>query len=229
MICVLLAEPKCPENSHYEQCGNACPATCKDPTAPSKCKLKCLETCTCNPGFLLSGNQCVPSSQCGCTYEGRYTLPNKPFWGNENCTKRCQCDPTCLEAGCKNASCPSGTQCTVVNGIRDCHPLPYATCLASSGSNYQTFDGQRYNFQGTCVYQMAGVCSKKADLVPFDVLVQNDIHNKSEGSVPKLVEVKVYGHSFTISKQDQKNTVMVSQRSCFPVSTIPQSCNVTSR
>lgn len=203
-------EPKCPENSHYESCGNACPATCENPKAPTKCRLKCVETCTCNPGFLRSGNQCVHSSQCGCSYEGRYMPPKKPFWGNENCTASCQCSPTCLKAECKTTSCPAGTRCAVVNGTRDCHLLPYATCLAASDSHYLTFDGQQYNFQGTCVYQMAGVCSKKASLQPFDVLVQNDVHNKKGGSVPKLVEVKVHGHSIVIGKQEQKNTVMIN-------------------
>ncbi|KAJ0000292.1 hypothetical protein NQD34_012134 [Periophthalmus magnuspinnatus] len=32
----------CPANSHYELCGSACPPTCSDPDAPSKCKRPCV-------------------------------------------------------------------------------------------------------------------------------------------------------------------------------------------
>ncbi|KAJ8335065.1 hypothetical protein SKAU_G00407040 [Synaphobranchus kaupii] len=205
--------PKCPENSRYEPCGQACPATCEDPEAPTKCKSHCVETCTCNPGYLLSGNQCVPSSRCGCTYEGRYSQPDKPFWGDNNCTKRCHCNPTGGNAECtSNTVCPSGTQCTVVKGIRDCHPQPLvqATCMATGDPHFLTFDGRRFNFEGTCVYQMAGVCSKKPGLEPFDVLVQNDVRNNRVGSVAKLVEVKVYGYSIVISKQYHRNIVMIN-------------------
>ncbi|MFT7798516.1 hypothetical protein Z043-102950 [Arapaima gigas] len=83
--------PRCPENSHYELCGSACPATCDDPSAPSKCTAGCVQTCTCNPGYIRSGNQCVLPSQCGCQYEGRYVQAGKSFWGDNSCSKRCQC------------------------------------------------------------------------------------------------------------------------------------------
>ncbi|XP_041933424.1 alpha-tectorin-like [Alosa sapidissima] len=51
--------PACPEHSHFEYCGNACPATCEDPSAPSSCKTPCVQTCTCDEGYLRSGNKCV--------------------------------------------------------------------------------------------------------------------------------------------------------------------------
>ncbi|XP_028820510.1 alpha-tectorin-like [Denticeps clupeoides] len=54
------SNPKCPENSHFEQCGNACPSTCDgSPT----CKSPCVQTCTCNEGYMRSGNKCVPKAQ----------------------------------------------------------------------------------------------------------------------------------------------------------------------
>ncbi|KAI1901486.1 hypothetical protein AGOR_G00034930 [Albula goreensis] len=203
-------DPKCQEHSHYELCGNACPATCENPHAPSKCKSHCVETCACDPGYLLSGNKCVPSSQCGCKYEGRYVLPNQSFWGNNDCTKNCTCNPTSGKVECRDTVCPSGKQCQVVDGLRDCYPMSYATCLATGDPHYLTFDGHRYNLPGTCVYQMAGVCSKNINLEPFDILVQNHVQNNRVGSVTKLVEVKVYEQSIVITKQYRKHVVMVN-------------------
>jgi len=37
---------RCPENSHYEFCGSACPLTC-GLSAHLNCTLPCAETCTC--------------------------------------------------------------------------------------------------------------------------------------------------------------------------------------
>lgn len=67
--------------------------------------------------------------------------------------------------------------------------------------NYITFDGEQYNFRGSCVYQMASVCSKSVNLEPFEVLVQNDINGNLFGTNIKLVEVKVYGQTIIISSE----------------------------
>lgn len=76
-----------------------------------------------------------------------------------------------------------------------------------------TFDNWRFDFQGTCVYQLAGLCSKNPDLVPFEVLVQNDHRGSKVVAYTKLVEVKVYGLSIVISKTNQ-GLILVSTMSC---------------
>lgn len=58
---------KCPVGSHYEPCGSACPASCQDPGSEGTCSEPCVEGCVCDPGFVLSGDKCVPFSECGCT------------------------------------------------------------------------------------------------------------------------------------------------------------------
>lgn len=62
----------CPANSKYSSCMSACPASCSDLTSPSECEWPCAEGCECLPGYVLSGFECVPYSQCGCSYLNQY-------------------------------------------------------------------------------------------------------------------------------------------------------------
>ncbi|XP_056237739.1 IgGFc-binding protein [Seriola aureovittata] len=200
---------ECPANSHYEHCGNACPATCSDPDAPSKCKRPCVMTCTCNAGFVWSGGQCVPAAQCGCTYEGRYIPAGESFWADQGCQKWCKCIAGSRLVECQNKGCGAGQQCKVVDGIRKCQALSYSTCQATGDPHYMTFDKTRFDFQGTCVYQLVALCSNNPELVPFEVLVQNDHRGSKVVSYTKLVEVKVYSLSIVITRT-HKGLIMVN-------------------
>uniref|UniRef100_A0A3Q3B389 VWFD domain-containing protein n=1 Tax=Kryptolebias marmoratus TaxID=37003 RepID=A0A3Q3B389_KRYMA len=199
----------CPANSHYELCGNACPATCSDPNAPSKCKRSCVESCTCNNGFVLSGDKCVPAAKCGCTYEGRYIPAGEAFWADQSCTQWCKCDPRSKRIECQNKSCGKNQQCKVVNGIRKCQSISFSTCQATGDPHYVSLDGKKFDFQGTCVYQLAALCTQDPELVPFEVHVQNE-HRANRGvSYTKLVEIKVYSISIVITKT-HKGLIMVN-------------------
>lgn len=68
---------KCPSGSHYTPCGPACPQpSCQDPTGPDgPCDQPCVEGCLCDTGLILSGNKCVPLSECGCTDENGLYKP----------------------------------------------------------------------------------------------------------------------------------------------------------
>ncbi|XP_034029561.1 IgGFc-binding protein, partial [Thalassophryne amazonica] len=200
---------KCPANSHYELCGNACPATCTDPDAPSKCKHPCVETCTCNKGYVLSGDRCVPAAHCGCTYEGRYVPPGEIFWPDKDCRKQCKCVAQRRHVECQDKGCGAGETCQVIDGIRKCQHVSQSTCQATGDPHYKTFDNKKFDFQGTCVYQLVAVCSKVESLVPFEVLVQNDHRGSKVVSFTKLVEIKVYSLSIVISKT-HKGRIMVN-------------------
>ncbi|XP_044847393.1 IgGFc-binding protein-like [Mauremys mutica] len=191
----------CPENSHYEACGNACPASCSDRTAPSSCREPCVETCQCDNGYVLSAGQCVPVGSCGCDYNGRYYKPNKEFWDDENCRSRCRCDPSLGLVVCQETTCKANERCAVINGVRDCHAISYSTCTASGDPHYTTFDGKKYDFMGTCIYQLAGVCSEDPTLTPFNIKVENNNHGSKAVSYTKAVTLEVYGRNITVSQQ----------------------------
>ncbi|KAM8927862.1 IgGFc-binding protein-like [Pelodytes ibericus] len=189
----------CAANSHYEFCGNACPASCTDRTAPTFCKDNCVETCQCNDGFVLSADKCVPVASCGCNYNGLYYQANQEFWSDDNCRVLCKCDPTLGMVVCKETSCKSSEICTVVNGIRGCQPISYSTCSGTGDPHYTTFDLKRFDFMGTCVYQLIGVISSDSSLPRFSVNVENNNRGNKAVSFTKVVSMEVYGLSITLS------------------------------
>ncbi|KAM4703004.1 IgGFc-binding protein [Rhinophrynus dorsalis] len=189
----------CPANSHYEFCGNACPASCTDRTAPSRCTEDCVETCQCNEGFVMSADKCVPVKSCGCNYNGAYYQADQEFWSDDNCRVLCKCDSDLGMVVCKEVSCKASERCMVVNGVRGCHPISFSTCSATGDPHYTTFDGKRFDFMGTCIYQLVGVTSKDSSLTSFTVKVQNNNRGNKAVSYTKVVTLEVYDLTLTLS------------------------------
>ncbi|XP_045915562.1 IgGFc-binding protein-like [Micropterus dolomieu] len=209
--------PSCPENSHYEFCGNACPATCENPDAATKCNKSCVETCVCDGGFLLSGTKCVPKGQCGCVYRGHYIEAGASFLTDDLCTARCTCNQATKEVDCERPGCHQGYECKKDDGLIGCHPISYGECSMTGGPHFKTFDGHDYNFHGTCVYQLAEVCSKDSSLQQFDIFVQNDASGRRVVSGAKLVEVKVYGYSIVVTRQHKGSVQINGELTNLPV------------
>uniref|UniRef100_H9GN33 VWFD domain-containing protein n=1 Tax=Anolis carolinensis TaxID=28377 RepID=H9GN33_ANOCA len=193
----------CPENSQYKACGPPCPATCNDPAGPKNCSsLPCVETCECNAGFVLESGKCIHKAACGCVFEGKLLSPGEQFWADSTCTKHCICDPQTKQVKCQQGGCKTGEQCRVEGGIQNCYPSGFGTCSASGDPHYLSFDGKRFDFQGTCMYQLAGLCEKRKDLVDFQVLVQNDHRGSQSVSYTRLVEIHINGTAITISREN---------------------------
>ncbi|KAM6428800.1 IgGFc-binding protein-like isoform 2-T4 [Liasis olivaceus] len=188
----------CPANSHYESCGSACPNSCSDRLASLSCEKPCVETCQCNEGYVLSVDRCVPMGSCGCTYNDHYYKPDQEFWDDESCTSHCKCDPRMGMVVCKPASCKASERCRIVNGIRGCHAISAATCRVMGNHHYATFDGQRYDFTGTCVYQLVGFCTNDPTLTPFIIKIQNS-QGKKMLPFSSVIILEVYNMTITIS------------------------------
>ncbi|XP_069497528.1 IgGFc-binding protein-like [Ambystoma mexicanum] len=164
----------CPSNSHYEVCGSSCPSSCSSPSSSSNCSTPCAEGCQCNSGYILSGDACVPNNQCGCTYNGQYYKAGETYRQGNNCQTLCRCDGSTGTVQCSSSSCASGEVCTTIQGVYGCYALPDGICRASGDPHYTSFDGQRFDFHGTCKYVLAEFRGAVGVLPFFRVEVKNE-------------------------------------------------------
>ncbi|NXG04623.1 ZAN protein, partial [Sakesphorus luctuosus] len=109
----------CPANSNYSSCMSACPASCNDLTSPSECESPCVEGCECLPGYVLSGFDCVPYKQCGCTYLNKYYEIGEIFT-TDDCSQTCQCTESST-VFCSDEVCGPDEICDISNYSRGCY------------------------------------------------------------------------------------------------------------
>ncbi|XP_029942569.1 alpha-tectorin-like [Salarias fasciatus] len=195
-------ELACPANSHYELCGDSCPSACPSLSFPFTCDTQCQEGCQCDDGFVLNGNQCVPPTSCGCYHQGRYRHGGEQFKDGEECQSLCTCDGTTGVVHCVPSSCGPQESCRVVEGVFGCHPKPHGTCYASGDPHYQTFDGKKFDFQGTCRYVLAKDCNGTGPS-QFSVEAKNEPWNGQLVSVTAEVFVKVCGYEVRMSRNNR--------------------------
>ncbi|XP_019639959.1 PREDICTED: zonadhesin-like [Branchiostoma belcheri] len=84
----------CPENSHWNTCGDLCVGTCDNPRPP--CPRICAEpACACNDGYVSHNGKCIPESQCP-KQLGRESVPECKYGAYYNsATGQCVCDQAC--------------------------------------------------------------------------------------------------------------------------------------
>ncbi|KAM8927865.1 IgGFc-binding protein-like [Pelodytes ibericus] len=199
----------CPPNTIYKLCGNACPPTCEDPEASSPCYDQCVETCECQPGFVLIEGMCQKRENCGCFHEGRSYAPNETFWEGNSCSRKCVCNGRSQKVECRETSCRAGEECTIKNGLRDCYPTTYGMCSASGDPRYITLDGRRFDFMGTCKYQFLALSNHNRGLTDFQISVMNDNRGNIKVSYTAVVYVHAYNTEIEISRW-QRNKVKVN-------------------
>uniref|UniRef100_A0A8C2WYZ8 VWFD domain-containing protein n=1 Tax=Cyclopterus lumpus TaxID=8103 RepID=A0A8C2WYZ8_CYCLU len=188
----------CPAHSQYKMCGTACPATCGP--QPKICTELCVEGCFCDPGYVHNGKECVIREKgCGCNHDDRYYLPGVTFWTNSLCEEKCVCDAATQKVKCERAGCRNGERCGVVNGVQGCYLVSFETCIAHGDPHFKTFDGRRFDFQGNCIYRLAGVCGDATGLTHFEVNLENNNRGNKRVSYAKVVTVNVYDNTYTLS------------------------------
>lgn len=204
----------CPANSHYTLCAIGCPTTCSSLTSDATCRRPCAEACECDEGYLLSGDACVPVKDCGCSYDGQYYGKGDVFYPEDKCDTQCICGENGA-VSCEKNKCRPGETCKLVNGVNGCHPKEHGKCVASGDPHYISFDGQKFDFQGTCIYTLARVCNGSEDyLTPFTVTQGNEKYGNGKVAVTKSVSVEVYGYVVNI-QQKKPWTVNVSVTSAI--------------
>ncbi|KAK3093560.1 hypothetical protein FSP39_017309 [Pinctada imbricata] len=110
---------QCGANQVYNYKATGCPATCVDPNAPKTCALPKAEGCECRKGYILSDDQCVKISRCGCYHGGRYLPVGTVI---EGCYEELHCKYTGHKARLLVADirCSNYSVCKLANGQYKC-------------------------------------------------------------------------------------------------------------
>ncbi|XP_013921456.1 PREDICTED: zonadhesin-like, partial [Thamnophis sirtalis] len=146
---------QCQPHSHYNPCMSACPPSCSDLAAPASCSSPCLEGCECESGYVLSGFDCVPFRDCGCSFLGKYYKVGDRFMADD-CSQDCVCrDSSSLD--CKATGCPQDFHCRIFNFTRGCYQAD--PCEPNSCANNGTcvLDDSPDTFHCECLENYEGL------------------------------------------------------------------------
>ncbi|KAF6357738.1 zonadhesin [Rhinolophus ferrumequinum] len=205
----------CPPNSKYTICAKLCPDTCHSSFSGMSCRDRCVEGCECNPGFVLSGLQCVPRSQCGCLDStGSYFMAGQQ-WFKPGCRQLCICEGN-NKIRCVLWRCQAQEVCGWQDGIYGCHAQGSATCTVSGDPHYLTFDGALHHFMGTCSYTLTRPCWSRYLENYFVVSATNEFQGGNlEVSYVKAVHVQVFNLKISLIKG--RKVVLNGRRVALPV------------
>ncbi|XP_032447447.1 zonadhesin [Lynx canadensis] len=190
----------CPPNSTYTLCARVCPATCHSGFSGMACQDRCVEGCECNPGFVLSGLQCVPHSQCGCLEPtvGYFKVGER--WFKPGCRQLCTCESN-NKIRCTQWRCQAQEVCRQQDGIYGCHALGAATCTISGDLHYLTFDGALHHFMGTCSYILTRPCQSRSLENYFIVSATNEFRSGNlEASYVRSVHLHIFNLRISLIK-----------------------------
>lgn len=142
---------------------SACPASCADLAAPSDCdRTFCMEGCKCAEGFVMSEASCVPYSECGCDYLGRYYPVRESGQKAANCRRNVAlCLTCCLNLNCLTVTsqlletfvtedCSKTCQCTSTGVVCQAN-------MCQEDHECTIYDSKRDCFRGQQFAQLAVV------------------------------------------------------------------------
>uniref|UniRef100_A0A4W3HDB9 VWFD domain-containing protein n=1 Tax=Callorhinchus milii TaxID=7868 RepID=A0A4W3HDB9_CALMI len=118
---------------------------------------------------------------------------------------------------CIYTKCVAKEKCRVVNGKAECQPIGGAVCWASGDPHYSTFDGQKYDFQGTCKYTIAKTCGTETSLPSFKVEAKNANRGSTKVSYVDLVNIYVYDLNITVLRREHSLVRVNDLKSNLPL------------
>uniref|UniRef100_A0A914VGX6 VWFD domain-containing protein n=1 Tax=Plectus sambesii TaxID=2011161 RepID=A0A914VGX6_9BILA len=189
-------------------------ATCN---ANANCTVvNCQIVCTCKQGFTQNAqNQCVPPDPCAsqpCKNGGTcQRSTSDPAKHSCKCPDNTQGDNCETILTCTSTSCPANSDCFVQNRQLNCvckagfTAGPNGVCTVKTRQacmwgdpHYTTFDGLKFDYQGTCPYIVTQPCGY--DIEPyFSIRAQNEawVHNPRVSQV-LWVELNIHGYVFKV-------------------------------
>lgn len=160
------------------------------------------EDCICEAGLVHSGSLCVEPGDCGCFHHGEYLRAGQAV---STCQQSCLCHPG-GHMSCHNISCGEDEECKLIRGVHGCHPKAKVAHCSVVGSQYTTFDGQEFEFHGSCNYTLVHTCSlAKLDVESILVTAQG---NNSEG---RRIHLQVNQMSLKLSTEFPEKILVI----CF--------------
>ena len=174
---------------------------------PGKCCAHCSASYETSDKFLAAirppAQQKQPAKVTTCRHEGK-TYHQGQSWPS-GC-QQCQCQDgrvTCSETKCSVTSCPPGSVLKHPEpGSKDCCPkceYKEGVCTVFGDPHYKTFDGQVFNFQGSCKYLLAQDCDtneayKSSDnSSAFSIRITNDARASSAFSWTRTITIRLNG------------------------------------
>lgn len=126
---------------------------------------------------------------------------------------------------CNRSSCGPYERCELVDGVHRCQPIRQAICEASGDPHYVSFDGLRFDFQGTCTYILSQSCGlERTNLTHFSILVENERwwpNRYHRVSVTQQVALTVYGSTIILRQNEPQILVSGDLSACVLLSEAP--------
>ncbi|XP_047199382.1 alpha-tectorin [Hippoglossus stenolepis] len=214
----------CPENSHFDECTNACPLTCANlDELEEPCPLPCQEGCQCEEGFALRDGLCVARSDCGCISHGRQLATNQTFWTDWECQERCYCNGSDNSVYCQLAPCHPEEYCQENDGLYFCQPRTEALCVAAGYGHFLPFGGVPFELQSSCTLRMATTnCGREnmdhtavsGTFPQFKLAARNEERDTGSAIWVTGFVLEVYEYEIEVSRT-YKNTVTVNMERLY--------------
>nr|XP_033770388.1 IgGFc-binding protein-like isoform X2 [Geotrypetes seraphini] len=103
---------------------------------------------------------------------------------------------------CKTLKCREHETCQNKNGNTQCMPNFTGTCTGWGESHHTTFDGYKFDMQGSCSYTLAKYDGNDPTLVHFNIDKKNENRGNQAVSYIRQVNTYVYGYKISMVKDE---------------------------